>query len=507
LAIGLMIHILGCGLSSTKPTETPPPHDQVSVTHTPIPTHADAAPATPDPEPTATQTPTPVPGQEPPAAPFAPQSGELVQPGDLTYLGAFRLPGGDTKPQTFAYGGNAMAFRPDGDAGSGSLFVMGHDRQPWGDLPDGGQVAELSIPPPVDSKDLASLNTASIVQDFANIAAGYFAELEELPRTGMTYLDTPITGPKVHLSWGQHHKPDTPQASFAWFDPNLSAPDLQGPWFIGNQDWYSLNGYVLEIPASWADAHAQGKSLGTGRAMDGGWGGMGPSLFAYRPWQDDGSPASPGTRLAETTLLLYDDTQVNGDIVKGAHTLDGHQHPDEWEGGAWLTTASGRSAVLFVGNKGTGERYWYGYRHPDGPERPCVNAQATSEFAACRLADGSPCPEQDMIECEGHTSAKGWWCAEFTARFILYDPAELAQVAAGTLEPWQPQPYAHLDVGEHLLYNPGGIDLEMLGEGVQRRYLFGGVAYDRGNGRLYVLELFADDVKPVVHVWQVRQDP
>jgi hypothetical protein len=30
------------------------------------------------------------------------------------------------------------------------------------------------------------------------------------------------------------------------------------------------------------------------------------------------------------------------------------------------------------------------------------------------------------------------------------------------------------------------------------------VAYDRDNGRLYVLELFADDVKPVVHVWQVQ---
>ena len=85
-----------------------------------------------------------------------------------------------------------------------------------------------------------------------------------------------------------------------------------------------------------------------------------------------------------------------------------------------------------------------------------------------------------------------------------YDPAELAQVAAGTMEPWQPQPYARLDVGEYLLYNPAGVDLEMLGEGIQRRYLFGGVAYDRANDLLYVLELFADEAAPVVHVWKIN---
>ncbi|MBN1992497.1 MAG: right-handed parallel beta-helix repeat-containing protein, partial [Anaerolineae bacterium] len=53
-----------------------------------------------------------------PASP--PADGALVQPADLVYRGAFRLPGGDTPPQTFAYGGNAMTFNPD----NGSLFVM-----------------------------------------------------------------------------------------------------------------------------------------------------------------------------------------------------------------------------------------------------------------------------------------------------------------------------------------------------------------------------------------------
>lgn len=37
----------------------------------------------------------------------------------------------------------------------------------------------------------------------------------------------------------------------------------------------------------------------------------------------------------------------------------------------------------------------------------------------------------------------------------------------------------------------------------QGHYL-GGIAYDRENGLLFVLELFGDEDKPIVHVWQVE---
>ena len=51
--------------------------------------------------------------------------------GDFKYLGAFRLPQGGERPKTFAYGGNAMTFNPDGDRSGpkdgfpGSLFSAG----------------------------------------------------------------------------------------------------------------------------------------------------------------------------------------------------------------------------------------------------------------------------------------------------------------------------------------------------------------------------------------------
>jgi hypothetical protein len=51
--------------------------------------------------------------------------------------------------------------------------------------------------------------------------------------------------------------------------------------------------------------------------------------------------------------------------------------------------------------------------------------------------------------------------------------------------------------------NPSGVDIDALGTGVQRRNRIGDVAYDRANNLLYVLELFADGAKPVVHVWRI----
>jgi hypothetical protein len=438
----------------------------------------------------------------------APPAG-VINPADLTYLGAFRLPGSDDPPQTFAYGGNAMTFNPDGDPTNtddfpGSLFVMGHDRMPYGDLPDGNQVAELSIPVPVNSRNLADLPYAEFIQNFHDIAAGYFTNLDEIPKVGMQYLNHPATGPKIHLAWGQHIQPPD-VASHAWFNPTLASPDVQGAWFIGNQDLYSVNGYMFEIPTAWADAYAQGHYLGTGRMRDGGQGGMGPTLYAYTPWLPGGAPPASGTHLSETILLLYENSYNTEEIIR---CLDGYQHPDEWEGGAWLTTGIGKAAVVFAGTKSNGTRYWYGFINPAGPDQPCVDPEIT-DFPTCRMADGSRCPAEDLVGCCDDAtgtcvSNRGWWTTRFDAQIIFYNPADFQKVAAGTMASWEPQPYAKLDIDNVLYMSPPEWDLPMLGWGDQRRYRIGDVAYDRENGLLYVLELFADTARPVVHVWRVR---
>ena len=436
---------------------------------------------------------------------------QLVQPNDFEYQGAFRLPDAGDRPATFEYGGMAMTFRPDGDPGGsgdgfpGSLFVMGHPRLAYGELPDGNQIAEVTIPKPSKGKNLEQMSQSAFVQSFHNAAQGLFKNYEEIPRVGMEYLNTPATGPLIHLAWGQHFHEDERERipTHAWIDIDLSSPNPRGSWYIGNQSFYCVNGYLFEIPAAWAHEHVGGRLLATGRFRDGGWSGQGPALYAYRPWTDDrGTPAADGTRLDEVELLHYANSRETEDVV--SNSLRGYQHPDEWHGGAWLTTSSGKTALLFAGTKGTGSKYWYGWINPSGADIPCVETAFVNDFPTCRQADGSPCPQSDLGGCEGHNDYRGWWSSRFNAQFILYNPDDIAKVAAGEAEPSSPQPYASLNLDEYLLLSTEHGEDGMLGVGPQRRYRISAVAYDRGNDLLYVLEPFAEYAKPLVHVWKIK---
>lgn len=420
---------------------------------------------------------------------------DLIQPADFSYLGAFRLPYAGERPLTFEYGGAAMTYSP-----AGTLYITGHDRLAYGEMPDGNQIAEVSIPDPVISTDVYALPVAEFVQPFAEVTDGAFAGLDEIPRVGLLYLDTALTGPLIHIAWGMHFHEGDPFNTHAWISPDLSNPDLQGPWQI-NAPSYATTGYMAEIPQTWADLYANGYVIGTGRFRDGGWSGMGPSLYAYQPWDDSGQPASANSTLDTIPLLQYEESY---DTESFDHALDGYQHPDEWEGAAWLTTADGRSAVIFAGTKGIGEKSWYGWANPAGADLPCIEADLIGQYTLCRTADGGACPESDMTECRGHNDFRGWWSSAFEGQIIFYDPSDLARVAAGQMAPWEPQPYAVLSIDEHLFRNPDGVEVEMIGAGAQRRFLVSEMAYDRTRGRIYVLEPFAEGAQPVVHVWEIQ---
>lgn len=432
----------------------------------------------------------------------------LLQPEDFRYLGAFNLPDGGLKPLTFAYGGDALTFNPEGNAQAiggglpGSLFVMGHSRLPYGEMLDGNQVAEITIPWPLIRNDFKDLNTAVFLQPFTDVAQGYFSSLAEIPRVGMEYLKTPLSGAQIHLAWGQHMQPELDIASHACFAPDLTQPRMLGPWFVGQQSMYSVTEYIFEIPVEWAEKYGGGRLLATGRFKDGGWSGMGPALIAYWPWLDgEIEPPPSGSFLDELVLLLYASSEETNQIEK---CLMDYQHGDEWKGGAWLTSAAGKEAVLFVGTKSVGEKYWYGYINPQGPQYPFVEEAFINDFVVCRLSCGTPCPDPAAALHDQIISDRGWWSTAFAARFLLYDPQDFALVAQGKLEPWEPQPYAFMDVDDLLFLNPEGIDQWTLGWGDQRRYRLGDVAFDRNNGYLYVLELFVDQGKPLIHVWQLQ---
>ena len=384
-------------------------------------------------------------------------SAQLIQPSDLMYQGAFRLPGGSGGTD-WTWSGSAMTCYPGGDPGGGSdgypgsIFATSHDYQQY--------ASEIGIPAPVISlsKNVGELNTATTLQTFHDIRGGLFPfGSYELPRCGLEYLPArgSQTTDKLHFCWGQHNQEGETGESHGWCELNLSDPQSAGAWRIGGYWNYVTNDYIFTIPQSWADANTPGMNLATGRYRDGGQGAQGPSLLAYGPW-NEGNPPPDGATIPAVPLLLYGDVST-----PGSPTMDNYHHSDEWNGGAWLT-AGDKSAVIFVGTKGTGD-CWYG------------------------CADGTDSPPWPP-DCD-----RGWWSTGFVAQILFYNPADFTAVANGTMETYEPQPYATMNIDDVLYHVTSS----------QEWHHVAAVGFDRERGLLYVFEPFGDGDKPLVHVWRV----
>lgn len=388
--------------------------------------------------------------------PLRPAPAGRLMPSDLEYRGAFRLPGPGWE-NGWGWGGNALTYYPAGDPGGaadgypGSLYGTGHD---WYQ-----RVSEISIPVPVISpgKNLADLKTAATLQPFTDIRGDLFPEFE-IPYCGLEYLPAGSgrTAERLYFGWHQHLQIDPHYPTHGWCSLDLSAPNPAGPWYIGNYDTYSTTDYLFALPQGWADTYTGGRCLATGRMRDGGQGGQGPCIYLFAPWQQ-GNPPPADTVLGATPLLQYS-TSYWEDPHGGIYTMDRYHHSDLWPGAAW-PAAGGKEAVIFAGTKGRGD-CWYGNQ-----EGPC-------------------------LDCEN----RGWWSTYFDGEIIFFDPADLAAVARGEMEPYEPQPYAVMNI-DHLLYHISG---------VRQKTHLAAAAADRVHGFLYVFEPLVDDDKPIVHVWKVN---
>lgn len=410
-----------------------------------------------------------------------PSSAQLIQPEDFEYRGAFRLPEG-SNGSNWNYSGYAMTYYPDGDPHGpgdgypGSIFAIGHDHHQY--------ISEISIPIPLISqtKDVNELNTAATLQPFRDITGGIFGDLE-IPRAGLEYLPpqgSQTTG-KLHFCWGQHFQFEQ-VPSHGWCECDLSNPQTAGAWIFGDYTNYVTNDYIFEIPEAWAAIHTPGQRLATGRFRDGGWGGQGPTLFAYGPWNDGNPPAPNDTLRAITPLLLYGTHQpgvveiTNADSMK----INGYKEADEWSGGAWLT-AGNKSAVLFAGTKGVGN-CWYGFAN--GVIWP-IDVDTNTVY-----------PEVP----EWPYNQRGWWSEEIKAQILFYDPADLAAVSQGSKKPYEPQPYDSLDIDEYL-FDPG------YNHEREKATLLGALGFDRSQSLLYIVERRADEDKSLIHVWKGHSQP
>ncbi|MFN2189995.1 MAG: hypothetical protein ACK2T3_14620, partial [Candidatus Promineifilaceae bacterium] len=258
-----------------------------------------------------------------------------------------------------------------------------------------------------------------------------------------------------------------PQPSHGWSSTDLSQPGSVGPWLIGDFNVYATNDYLLPVPESWSDTYAPGMVVASGRFRDGGWGGQGPSLIAYMPGELD-SESSSNVFLESLPLLLYAGTQ-DGETLSTELRMNGYHHSDEWSGAAWLEKGD-QAAVVFDGTKGIGD-CWYGFAN--GVIWP----------------DEAPYPEVP----EPPNDDRGWWSTAFEGQLIFYDPNDFSAVALGEMAPYNPQPYAAFSVDPYLFNN----------HSAQQKYHLGDIAFDRKNGRLFVLEPLVDEDKPIIHVWTI----
>jgi hypothetical protein len=349
-------------------------------------------------------------------------------------------------------------------------------------------VGEISIPAPVISvtTNIEDLNMATLLRGFTDIRSG-IASLEQLYANrmvlycGLEYL--PAQGSqssgKLYACFGDHfHDEGSPQytPTHMWTDLDLQS-NHSGAWWISTQSLYSVNQYMFELPASWADANANtaGRYLVTGRHREGGWSGQGPALIAIGPWLS-GNPPPANTVLTAFPLLLYSTTYFGED---NSHTMTNYHLSDNWFDGACLT-AGDRSAVVFLGLKGIGS-CWYGWS--DG-----------TVFDEDANTPVPPYPNND----------RGWWSSSFQTQIIFYNPSDLAAVAAGTMAPYQPQPYATLSLDSYLW----NLDKMNHPDFVVNRnkYRVGGLAFDRTNGLLYIAEDRGDaaNERPLIHVFRVN---
>jgi hypothetical protein len=379
-----------------------------------------------------------------------------LQPGNIQYLGAFRVPHGDFGSGTesgFSFGGGPLGYNP----ANNSLFIGG--------TASSNIIAEISIPDPVWSEDVSDLPFATMLQGFADpteggvwsqdfgdgvFLGGLLVYSGRLFGTVRTYYDVLAAQTASHYSRSL----------------NLAEPSATPLMQVGDPTWMMgwVAGWLAAVPNEW-QAALHGPAI-TGQCCTTiiNRTSLGPSAFWWDPAQlglQNPVPALPlvGYPIDHPTLGAWDSSSP---IYGGTTQIGG------------VALISGTSTALFVGSNGTG-RFCYGH----GTDDPSLDGQDAG--------DGS-------VYCYDPTNFdKGQHAFPYNMQFWADDLNDLAAVAAGTRQFYEIVPYGvwPFDVPE------GGSTV------------IGGVAYDPDHQLVYVSQFKGDpdgfDFRPLIHVFHVVQ--
>lgn len=367
---------------------------------------------------------------------------------DLAYVGAFRLPSRSSNGDTFAAGGGPLAFNPV----RGSLFAGARS----------GRVAEITIPEPVKSADIAALPTAEYMQDFVDPADGGMKEIAKdgaglsgllvyqgrLFGTGVIYYDAQNTQRLSHFV--------RPMAL-----ADRGASPMRPVWDERRSGFVA--GYLALVPPEWQTR------LG-GPAITGqcclpiiSRTSHGPAAFAFDP--DD---IERERKVDARPLLYYPGDHATLGPWSGSNPTYGGT--TEVAGAALI---AGTRTLLFVGRNGTGP-YCYGI--------------GTADSSRDRASDG----KNGTLCYDPTTADKGQHAYPYRYQMWAYDVSELADVRSGRRDPWEVKPY-------------GVWPFDLPTPDTSTRLL--GVAYDAAGRRLFISQRGADRdtyaSRALIHVFRL----
>lgn len=371
---------------------------------------------------------------------------------DLYYVGAFRLPASSSNGDSFEFGGHALAFNP----AANSLFVSSR----------GSRVAEVSIPPLVNSSNPAALHFATYLQGFSDPTEGHLGDVgtdgvsidsllvfgNHLVGTASVYYDANNTQTLSHFSHGL-------QLNESTFSGWSRVWDARKTGYV--------SGAMSLVPSEWRGILGGPAATGQCCIPIVMRTSVGPAAFSFDPAQIGQAtvPANPLLYydLDHPTLGIWD----NASPVYGSTTQMGG-----------MAMIAGTRTVLYIGRNGMASSVCYG----DGT--------ADQSLVGTMAGDGAH-------YCYDPTdSSKGQHAYPYRYQIWAYDMNDFAAVKSGAKQPWEITPYGvwPFDFPTH-----------------DEAMKIGGVAYDAANQLLYVSQMLVDKdgyaYRPLIHVLHVNATP
>ena len=414
---------------------------------------------------------------------------------NLQYLGGFRVPT-NCGSDHLGFGGDAIAFSPTGNNGQGSLYISSR----------GHNVAEISIPTPVDSATVGNLNTATCLPNgnFVEPTEGVKSQgdtstddSQKAQPTGMAVVDG-----KLWINNGVYYDAGAAQDLYLMSRPlNLSTTgQVKGLYGLTSAQSGFIpsmaSTQVAEISSDWSTAMGGNLFLSKFNKPVITSQSYGPNAIVAKTSILAG--ASQTTYPAEATPLFFPGNHPLTDNDDGAQTGHVYTTFSQAHSGGSLVQPKGTSSLLVFqvagATRGTSAG-GYGFGYGCGCSDPTVTPGQLS------------CPSGTDPECLGHphyydperSTDKGTHGYPYVYQVAAFDMEDLAAVVAGTKQPWEPDPYTYWEFTFPISPVPS--------QGHQ--HVLSNATYDQANNRIYIAQLkccdwYGLDPKPIIHVFQVN---